>query len=87
MNVLGQPYPYTLIITNRGIDKVEKMIPEFIQFLKENDSQELKDKYKMLDSMGISLGVSTSMLKEIRWIIDNHQAEFGKFIDGLSKKN
>jgi hypothetical protein len=85
-NVLGQAYPYTLIITSRGIDRVEKMIKDFIQFLKQHDNEELRIKYRSLDAMGISSGVSTAMLLEIKGIMDQYRGEFAKFINGISEK-
>lgn len=80
-NILGQAYTYTLIITSRGIYKVENMIKEFVQFLKENNNEELRIKYRSLDTMGISSGFSTAMLKEIKGIIDHYRDEFAKFIN------
>jgi hypothetical protein len=83
-DALGQPYPYTIIITTKGIDRVDNMLTEFPRFLKDNHNQELnKTEYNRLSAMGIFSGVSSEILKEIKRIIDQYPKEFTDFITSL----
>ncbi len=80
MDIIGQSYPYALIITGKGIDKVENVIDRFTQFLKSHSNEELRIEYKTLEAMGISSGLSTPILQEIKRIIEKYDKEFAVFI-------
>jgi hypothetical protein len=83
-DILGQAYPYTVIITTRGIDKVENMFKQFLQYLKECDNERLRLEHKTLVAMGICSGISSDILKEIKRIIYQYPKEFTNFITSLT---
>lgn len=75
-DVLGTPYPYTLMITSSGIDIIVKLLKEFVESLGRDDKT--KDSYDHIDA----IQKFSSKLSAINQIIQEKPQILRTFLGG-----
>ena len=78
-DILGTPYPYTMIITNYGIQVIVKAISDFVDFLKQEGNEVDYNQITNITNFSSRLKETDRIIREKSNVLKNFLRGYNQF--------